>query len=81
MKTKARTKPKLRPLHKRGQLKDWTDAELIDHASSLHHQVNVVECFGSRDVMELHMALCELERRDFDIDDARQLVITKPEED
>ena len=78
---RAKKKLQLRPLHKRGQLKDWTDAELVDHASSLHHQVNVVECFGSRDVMELHMTLCELERRGFYIDDARQLTISKPEED
>ncbi len=74
-------KLKLREMGKRGALKDWTDDELIDRASDLNHSINVVECFGSRDVLELQ-AICNLlESRGYEWDMARTLVITKPEDD
>ena len=70
-----------RTLSKRGDIPNWTDDELIDEASWRYHVVNVVECFGSKDVLLLELCLRELEGRGYDVDDYHSLVITKPEED
>lgn len=43
--------------------KKWPTKALQVEAKSLHHLINVVDCFGSRDVLNLEGILVELERR------------------
>lgn len=62
-------------------LKDYfegmSDSELKEETQELHSTVNVVECFGVKDVILLAGAIRELESRGFEAKVQRTLVIEK----
>lgn len=49
------------------QPNELNDQELQTEYKSLHHSINVVDCFDSRDVLRLEVLGKELRRRGFQI--------------
>jgi len=58
-------------------LQKMSDRELRDEARNLHHSINEGECFGVKDVTLLELALRELERRGFEVEEKLRLTIKK----
>jgi len=58
-------------------LKSLSDEELKRRYVSLWESIFVVECFGSRDVIELEMLAQELERRGYEVGEVRKPRIRK----
>jgi hypothetical protein len=60
---------------------ELSDKELLDELQSYYHTVEVVECFGSKDVVALQALWNEAVSRGFEIDEGKNLIITRPEEE
>jgi len=58
-------------------LEKMTDKQLKDRYISLWESINVIECFGSRDVLECEMIARELEKRGYEVSEARKPRIRK----
>ena len=58
-------------------LQKMNDKKLVEEALSLHSAINEVECFGTKDVILLELALRELERRGFEVEEKLKLTIKK----
>lgn len=52
---------------------DWTDKALMDEAQGLNWIVNVIETFGTRDVLKLIMATDELSERGYEVNEESSL--------
>lgn len=60
---------------------EMTTKELKDMAEDLHHACYVVECYGTKDLINLMGALRELDNRGVKYDDRRTLEFFDDEED
>jgi len=58
-------------------LKKQTDEQLKKHYMSLWESIFVIECFGSKDLIELELTAQELERRGYEITEVRKPRIRK----
>lgn len=57
------------------ELSEMSDEELIKRFESLYQAVYIVECFGSRDVMELMTVEEELRKRGYTIQEQMPKVV------
>jgi len=62
-------------------LKTMTDDVLILEAKSLHNQIFVVDCYNTKDMVELEAIYQELELRGYDVNETSVLEVTKSEQE
>ena len=53
-------------------LRRRTDRRLISEAKSLHHTIEVLDCFGTSDLLRREAACAELERRGYEMTTAAE---------
>jgi hypothetical protein len=72
----------MRPVKERTKdYKNWTDAELIEEAQSLHTSIFILECFGSRDCLRYEMVCRLLDERGYTVEETHGITFVKREED
>jgi hypothetical protein len=63
------------------EYEDWTDAELMEEARSLHTSIFVMECFGSRDSLRYEKACWLLGERGYTIQEQRGITFVKQDQE
>lgn len=61
----------------KNKLKSWTDSQLKKRAVELDEAINVAECFGWRDLIDLNACCAELGRRGYEVEETKALKFSK----
>jgi hypothetical protein len=59
------------------RIPEMSDEELIKNATELYCSINVVECYGTRDLLFLEWVLDELNRRGYKFIEEKSIKIEK----
>ena len=58
---------------------EMSDEKLLESAEILHQVIHIANCFSAQDVLLYQAVVDELGRRGYQVDEDRELVITKCE--